>query len=161
MPLAAQTEPTDDADAVADAASTAERDVLSWRVHRLRENPRGLIGVTGAYVAAFLLWYGLFPHPLALFLPTVALTSALAEYLFPISYRITTRGAYSANGLARLFIAWPDVKRATVGRDGINLSPFARPSRLDGIRGVRLRFSNGNDPIVMDIVRKLRREQNA
>lgn len=116
--------------------------VLTWRVHRLREEPRGLRLVAGAYAVAIAVWWLVFPQPLALFLPLVALTSALAEYLFPITYRLTTRGAYADNGpTSRLFLAWKDVRRATHGDEGVFLSPFARPSRLDGVRGIRLRFS--------------------
>jgi hypothetical protein len=141
-------------DAAGDAAD-AEHTLLAWRVYRLREEPRGIPLVAGAYAAAFLLWWIVFPQPLALFLPLVALTGALSDYLFPISYRLTTRGAYADCGASRLFLAWTDVKRATTGADGVFLSPLARASRLDAWRGVRLRFSSGNDAEVRDTARAL------
>jgi hypothetical protein len=59
--------------------------------------------------------------------------------------------------VTRLFIAWPDVRRATRGADGIFLSPFSRPSRLDNFRGVRLRFGADIDPeSVVRAVKSLR-----
>lgn len=133
-----------------------ETTVLSWKVHRLREEPHRLGVVAAAYGIAFALWWLLFPHPLALFLPAVSLTSALAEYLFPASYRLTTRGAHVANGFARLFLDWRDVRRATVGAEGIHLSPLARAdSPLAPFRGVRLRFSENNAEAVTEAVRDL------
>ena len=129
---------------------------VAWRVHPLRDRPAQLSLVAAGYVAAFVLWHFLFPSPLALFLPVVALTGALSGYLFPTTYRVTDRGAHSDCGAARLFIAWADVRRATRGTDGVFLSPFSRPSRLDGFRGVRLRFANGNEAAVLDAVRAMR-----
>ena len=148
------------ADAPAPAHS-AETTLLAWRTHRLREDPRHLRVVAAAYAAAIALWWLLFPHPIALFLPLVSLTSALAEYLFPISYRLTTRGAYAANGVTRLFISWPEVKRATAGSEGIYLSPLARAgSRLEAFRGVRLRFTDGNEEAVTRAVQRLWRSSS-
>jgi hypothetical protein len=137
------------------AASGAETTVLAWRVHRLRTEPGRLGIVLIGYAVALGMWYLLFPHPVALFLPLVGLTCALREYLFPQEFRLTTRGAHVANGPARLFLAWEDVKRATHGRDGVHLSPFARPTRLDDFRGVRLDFADGNDAAVLATVRRL------
>ena len=143
--------------AAADAPSRpAETTLLSWKVHRLREEPSRLRLVALAYGAAVFLWWLLFPHPLALFLPLVSLTSALAEYLFPVSYRLTTRGAYASCGFSHLFIAWADVRRATTGAEGVFLSPLARAgSRLEAFRGVRLRFAPDNAGAVTDGVRRL------
>ncbi len=143
------------ADAPAPAHS-AETTLVAWRTHRLREDPRHLRLIAAAYAAAIALWWLLFPHPLALFLPLVSLTSALAEYLFPISYRLTSRGAYAANGVTRLFISWSEVKRATAGSEGIYLSPLAQAgSRLEAFRGVRLRFADGNEEMVTQTVQRL------
>lgn len=132
-----------------------ETTLLAWRVHRLREQPHYLPIVIVAYAVALGLWRLLFPHPLALFVPLVSLTSALGEYLFPITFRLTERGAHVANGtFVRLFLAWPDVKTATFGDDGVCLSPLARAgSPLQAFRGVRLRFDDDNADAVLATVR--------
>jgi len=130
---------------------------LSWRVHGLRERPARLVLVVASYGAALGLWRMAFPHPVALFLPVVALTSALSEYLFPQTFRLDARGASAVNGpFARTFIAWADVKRATYGDDGVHLSPLARPSRLDRFRGVRLSFAGGDADAILEAVRAYR-----
>lgn len=143
----------------ASASERAETTILAWRVHRLRSDPQHLPLVLAAYAVALGLWRLLFPHPLALFVPLVSLTSALAEYLLPITYRLTDRGAHVTNGpFVRLFIAWPDVRRATVGKDGVCLSPLARPdSPLAPFRGLRLRFADdAQEDEVTQVVRALR-----
>lgn len=141
------------------SASSPDAVRLSWRVHRLRESPQGVPLVAGAYALALGSWWLAFPHPVTLLLPTVALTGALAEYLFPVTYRLTARGAHADCGLSRLLLEWKDVRRATHGTDGVYLSPLARPSRLDSFRGVRLRYLPGDADhaeTVRETVRRLR-----
>ena len=144
---------SDPAPAAAAPAETAETVLLAWRIHRLREEPQGIGLIAGAYAAAILLWWWVYPQPLALALPLLSLTGALSDYLFPISYRLTTRGAYADCGASRLFLSWDDVQRATHGAEGVYLSPLRRPSRLDAWRGVKLRFA-GNSDAVLAIVRE-------
>jgi hypothetical protein len=136
----------------------AEEEVtlLAWRAVRPSTGPAQFAAVLLGYAAALSLWWLLLPHPAALFVPVVALTGALREFLFPTDCRLTTKGAYVANGPARLFLAWGDVRRATHGADGVFLSPFARPSRLDQFRGVRLGFGGGNVEEVLAAVRRMR-----
>jgi hypothetical protein len=124
----------------------------------LRENPRLLSLVVLAYGLGLFFWLHLFPHPLTLLLPLGALTSSMAEYLFPVSYRLTTRGAYANCFLSRLYLAWPNVKRARYGDDGVFLSPLLRPSRLDDFRGIRLCCKDNDQEAILETVRRCRRD---
>ena len=144
---------------VADASPSlpAERAVLRWRVHRLRENPRGLVLVASGYILAVLLWRLALPYPPALMVILLSLTAALADFLFPVTYRLTEQGAHADGLVSRLFVAWADVKRATHGAEGVFLSPLPRASRLDSFRGLRLRYAGDNAPLVLDAVRRLRK----
>ena len=105
----------------------------------MREYPRGIALVIAGYAAALWLWMRVFPEPTGLFLPVVALTSALAEYLFPIRYRVCADGIHAHCGwFQRLHLPWDRVRRVTRGTDGYYASPFKRPTRLDAFRGIRL-----------------------
>ena len=131
-----------------------ETTLLSWRRHALVESPERIALAALGYGAAFALWRWLQPGLLALFLPSVALTSALSEYLLPVEYRLTDRGAHASCGpFQKLYLSWDDVRRATHGGDGVHLSPLPRPSRLDRFRGVRLRYAAGNRDEVLGFVR--------
>ena len=136
-----------------------EEVILTWRIHRLRDEPQKIGLVALGYGIALAFWRLAFPYPLGLFLPVVALTGAMAEYLFPVDYKLTNKGAYCSCGPAiKLEIAWDAVRRATVGKDGVYLSTLKIPSRLDSFRGIRLRFSQGSEPNearVRETVKKL------
>ena len=151
---------SDDSPLSADTSDTAERVLLVWRVHRLKEEPERAPYIAAAYGGVAVVGWLAFAHPLPLLLLLAALTGAIAEFIFPTTYRLTNRGAHSGCGLSQLFIAWEDVKRATHGKDGIHLSPFDRPSRLDSLRGVRLRYGAENRETVLSTVRQLWKERH-
>ena len=139
-----------------EAKETREDVVLAWRIHRLREEPQKIGLVALGYGLAFAFWRLAFPYPLGLFLPVIALTGAMSEYLFPVNYKLTSKGAYCSCGPAiKLEMLWSDVRRATKGKDGVYLSTLKIPSRLDSFRGIRLRFSQGNDEKVRETVKAL------
>jgi hypothetical protein len=135
----------------------AEATLITWRRHGLVERPERIALAAAGYGVALALWRWVFPHPLALFLPTIALTSALAEYLFPRTFTLTERGAYASCGpFQKLFLAWDDVRRASFGPDGVFLSPLSQPSRLDSFRGIRLPCSGELQGEVLSHVRSRR-----
>ena len=139
------------------AAPAGEKVRLAWRGHRLREEPTRVPQIAGAYAASVFVWWLVLPQPLLLSVPLLCLTVALNDFLFPMQFRLTDKGAHVDGGLTHLFIAWADVRRATTGKDGVYLSPFAKSTRLEAFRGVRLRFA-GNAEVVLSVVRQLRSE---
>jgi hypothetical protein len=123
------------------AAQREEAVLLEWTVHLLRQDTRRAWVVAAAMLLAFglgmLLFFSLY---LAILGPILVLIAS-AEFLLPIHYRLTTERAAASYGLAQLDIRWSGVKRILEGPDAFRLSPFARKSRLDSIRGVTLRWS--------------------
>jgi len=126
----------------------------SWVVHPLGQEPRwrsaalvAIIAATSVLAAASLdgLLYGLFS--------AVALTLSMSRYFLPTRYRV------DGDGVAwRLFTwrrrPWRDFARVDERPDGLFLSPFARPTRLDPYRGLHLRFGPGADgPAVAALAR--------
>src|SRR5205823_1360020 len=96
----------------------------------------------------------LFHSLLFVLLGAALILGAAAEYLFPIRYRLTSKRACASYGLARLEIEWERVRRADWGADAVKLSPFKIPNRLDGLRGVILRFDQPDRAAIMEMVRE-------
>lgn len=128
--------------------------VLTWTIHLAKEMPAKLCLVIIGYGAAMLAWWYFLPVPAALLLPLVALTSAMSEFLFPVTYTMDDIGiSQKCLPFFNRHIAWTDVRRASAGRDGFFVSTLRLPSRLDQFRGIRIN-PRGNDAAVRAVITK-------
>lgn len=118
---------------------------LDWTAHPLRDEPAWKSAALGALIVGFSALaaaslggavYGL--------ISLVALAAATVRYLLPTRYLLDDQEA-SWRQLTWRRRSWSTFRRVDRHRDGIFLSPFRRPSRLDSFRGVFLRFGPGVD----------------
>lgn len=118
--------------------------LMDWSVHLAREAPlkAAFVMVSVALVVA-LGWIGV--HPFVAFVMGAFLLHHLAEFLFPIRYRLTDTGAEAVGFLYWRGIEWERVRRIVSLPDGVLLSPFPRPTRLDAFRGVFLRWGGDRE----------------
>lgn len=127
---------------------------LSWKVHPLRQEKVGrsllLIAIVGtaSWSAAFSfghVGYGL--------LSLCVLVLSLAHYFFPSHYRLDENGISRDHLGRKSQRAWTDFRRVDARSNGLFLSPFARPSRLDSFRGLFLPFHGKGDQVVYYVQR--------
>jgi hypothetical protein len=136
--------------------------VLEWTVHLARDRPGRAAVVVLTLLLAAGLCFTLFRSPLFALLTAAVLLGATSEFLLPIRYRLDNQGAESANLHNRRRISWRDVRKAYLLEDGIQLSPFDQPTRLEAFRGVFLRFGPGGDrETVLAAVRERREAARA
>jgi len=132
--------------------------VLSWTLHLAREHPAKQILVVASLLTAATAGYYLL-GVLGIVASLVVISSSIAEFLFPVSYRISTSGAECRSALRRERIEWSSVKACYLDESGVKLSPLGYPTRLEAFRGVYLRFADDNAETVIAAVRKLREQQ--
>ena len=82
----------------------------------------------------------MFRNPFPAWVAMLLVLGSVSEYLLPITYHINSEGAKARFGLQPASIRWSEVRRVVHRRGGVLLSPLSEPSRLDGFRGVYLRF---------------------
>jgi hypothetical protein len=81
------------------------------------------------------------------FFSFVVLTAAMSRYFLPTHYAIDVQGiAISHVGICRRY-SWGQFRRVTRHCDGLFLSPFDRPSRLDSFQGQFLRTDHHTDEV--------------
>jgi hypothetical protein len=130
---------------------------LAWKVHLLREEPSRVLLIAPVVLASLLVSYIIFHSLLS---PAVALllfTCALSDYVFPVRYEITDRGASARTLTGRASVTWDRVKKYYLDDRGIKLSTLGRPGRLEAYRGVYLRFGGNRD----EVIRAVRRMRDA
>lgn len=103
------------------------------------------------------------PAPVALafetpafgFLTAVLLTASMSRYFAPTRYALLQEHVLIAHLGARRTTPWCRFRRRAVLPDGVFLSPFARPHRLDPFRGCFLRFHDNRDEVIAYVETRL------
>lgn len=111
----------------------------SWVCHPLVEEPwpksAALVGAILAFSAlAAVAFEGLLYGAIAL----AVLSGSMSRFFLPTSYEIGGAGIAVSHLFRRRLRTWEEIRRVEVRKDGLFLSPFARPSRLDNFRGLFL-----------------------
>lgn len=132
--------------------------IAEWTVHLLLKDPRKGWGILAGVAAAATLGWMTFGGWVGGILGSALVLSAVAEFLLPIRYRLTSEHAACSYGLARLALPWSAVRRIIDNGDSIRLSPFRRPSRLDAFRGVEIRFGPAGSSCDRDAILVIVRE---
>ena len=124
-------------------AEAGARPALSWTVHPLRDHPwRGvlLLGVVLAVEGALaIVWESPWLAVIAAFL----LVAATGRFLFATHFVLDEAGVHVTFLGAKQHRPWSEVRRLREAREGVLLSPFRRPSPLDGPRGIFVVFADG------------------
>ncbi len=118
---------------------------LAWTAHPLREEPAWKSAALGAVIVGLsALAASGFGGAVYGLISLVVLAGSTARYLLPTRYVLDDREA-AWRHLTWRRRSWSAFRRIDRHADGIFLSPFRRPSRLDSFRGVYLRFGPGVD----------------
>ncbi|MCS7222957.1 MAG: hypothetical protein NZ959_00145 [Armatimonadetes bacterium] len=124
-----------------------ERKILmEWTAHRAKERPLIAIGVILVIATALAIGWT-WVHPLISVMISYLLLKTLAEFLFPVTYRLTEAGVTGEAFLLHRFFPWERVRRVTLVEEGVHLSPFSEPHTLDGIRGFFLFCPENKDQV--------------
>ena len=123
-----------------------------WRVHPLREN-----WTRSTLLLLFLLFlfsgiYWLFQSVFVTLLSAMFVTGSLYRYFVPFRYELYEHELVVSAPRYRLTKSWADFRSFYVDNNGVLLSPFAKPSRLENFRGVYVRFG-ANRSEVLDFIR--------
>ncbi len=86
-------------------------------------------------------------HPVFALLGALIVFVSTAELFLPVKYRLDKTEARQQVGFSVTAIKWTDVKRIVRVDDGVRLSPFDAPNRLDAFRGVFLRYASNEDDV--------------
>lgn len=144
-----------DADPATDHDDPA-RVLLTWRSHPMRRAGarRGwAIGAVIGIPLGLLILYGWFYALLAV----AILGGSLASFFLPTRYVLYAGGLEARFlGVNRRF-TWEQFRSFYPDKNGVLLSPFTRPSRLENFRGFYLRFDGCRDEIMQIVSERIRR----
>ena len=119
---------------------------LCWKVHPLLSEARSkslllMAIVLGTVVIA---WFSI-GHFFYGLIALVALVVSLSSYFFPSYYTLDEEGICREHLGHRRLRKWNEFRRVDARSNGLFLSPFSRPTRLDSFRGFFLPFHKNRD----------------
>ena len=124
----------------------------TWRVHPLRES-----WMRSTLLLLFLLFlfsgiYWLFQSVFVTLLSAIVVICSLYRYFVPFRYELYQHELVVTAPFYRLTKSWDAFRSFYVDNNGVLLSPFAKPSRLENFRGVYVRFG-ANRSEVLDFIK--------
>jgi hypothetical protein len=121
---------------------------LTWTVWPARERPlAGAILVASSVVLGILVRRATGDAVLGIAAPVFILGS-LTSYLFPTEYRLTEESIEVRSLGVTRSRPWTEMRRMTVDRTGVFLSPFEKRNWLEAYRGLRLLYGGNRDQVV-------------
>jgi hypothetical protein len=126
---------------------------LSWRSYPARRSLARTATVVVILIAlfAFISWY-----TASLFMGlvlTMVVALSLASYFTPTWYTLTDEGIAVRTLVTKMQRPWSVYRSCWPDKNGVLLSPFPHPSRLENFRGVFIRFEDNRDEVVRFVCR--------
>ena len=125
-----------------------EGPVLEWTVHPMTRRPWITVGVTLFIMVIGMLVFSATESKTFSVFALVVLYASLGKYYFPTSYRLTNDKIMVKTISQKLFKDWSAYRSFYRDKNGLLLSPFAEPSRLENFRGLYIMCRDNRDEVV-------------
>ena len=122
---------------------------LRWASHPLRDEARGKSATLILVIVGFSagVWWSL-ENPVYGLVALVVLVAAMSRYFLPVRYCLTDREVTVTHAGVTRRMPWTRFRNFYVHPNGVFLSPFLRPSRLDTFQGCFLRFCRNREEVL-------------
>lgn len=127
----------------------------SWTVHPLCDSWKRsallFLFLTAIFITVYFFWRSVW---VTLF-SAILLIGSLYRYFVPFRYELYADELVVTSLFYRAAKPWSDFHSFYVDRNGVLLSPFAKPSRLENFRGLYVRFGSNRLEVIDFIKRKI------
>ena len=141
----------------AEAAAAA----FNWSCHPVRKRPLVSVLVTLFVIFAVAYVYYSFDSLGFALLTFIVFALSLARYYFPTHYRLSEKGVTIKTPTQTISKAWSEYRSFYPDKNGVLLSPFAEPSRLENFRGIYLMYGGNREEIISFIGQYIGKKENS
>ena len=134
---------------------------LEWTCHPAKRNMKVTWAVSVFIVILTVIVYFATFSAFFTVLAFLILTGSLSGFYFPVKYRMTDKGITVKTTMQTLEKKWSQYRSFYPDKNGVLLSPFARPTRLENFRGLYIRFWNNREEVVAFVREQLGKETAA
>lgn len=129
---------------------------MNWRSCPYKEHPRRT-----AFLVIFLIviWVGVyFSFGLMwMIIALILLGGGILSYWLPTYYSLDKEGIKIKGIVLEKMKKWEEFRSYYEDKNGVFLSPFAKPTRLENYRGVYVRFNNNSEEVIDFISTKIKK----
>ena len=135
-------------------AETAE---LTWKVHPFKESVKTSVIVIAIIILICGIVYIIFRQIFWPILSFVFLFLSLTSFFFPTTFYLDEKGVKVKRAITTITRPWSAFRGFYWDKNGVQLTPFTYPSRLDSYRGLFLRFDNNMEEVLEFINQHLKK----
>lgn len=133
-----------------------EEQVLKWIDHPLKKSGKNLLIVLLFLIIAPIVVFFSTRSIFFLFLSVIFLVGSLSTFFLPTAYELSETGIKVKFFFNTRRMEWGKYRSFYVDKNGVLLSPFEKPSRLENFRGIYLRFNQNKDEVINFIKSKIK-----
>jgi len=122
--------------------------VLRWSSHPFKRNIKISLLVTGFLILCWVFVYMSTQSILFLVISVIILLGSLSSFFLPTEYELSNDKIKVRFFLSEKERDWTSYHSFYPDKNGVLLSPFDKPSRLENFRGLYLRFEKNKDEVV-------------
>ena len=116
---------------------------LSWTTHPIKKRPLVAVLVSVFILLVSIMVFAITASKWFTALALIVLFGSVAKFYLPTRFRLTEEYVIVKSSTQTIAKRWSDIRSYYVDKNGILLSPFAEPSRLENFRGLYL-IANDN-----------------
>ena len=135
---------------------TSPGQVLKWIDHPLRKSRKNLLIVIFFLILAPAVVFFSTKSLFFLLLSIIFLLGSLSTFFLPTTYELSEDGLKVKFFFNTRQAEWGKYRSFYVDKNGVLLSPFEKPSRLENFRGIYLRFNQNKDEVINFIKSKIK-----
>lgn len=130
-----------------DKSVTEDGVSIEWSCHPVKRKPVLSIGITLLVLFIIAMVYNTTQSVFFGLLAFIIMFVSLAKFYFPTHYRLSDKGVTVKTTTQTLAKNWSDYRSFYPDKNGVLLSPFAQPSKLENFRGLFIMFNDNSDVV--------------
>jgi hypothetical protein len=139
----------------------SEGTTLKWSSHPVKRRTTVSILVVLFLLAVWVVVYVTTSSILLTGLAVIIMLGSMSSFFLPTNYELDQKKVKIRFFFTNREREWSAFRSFYVDKNGVLLSPFAKPSRMENFRGVYVRFGRNKDQVVDFVRTKMEQKEGA
>ncbi len=125
-----------------------EKELMQWTTHPIKRRPWVALSVSLFILAVSVSVFMTMQSVIFGLFAIIVLFASVAKFYLPTTYGLSSHRVLIKSTTQTIVKEWTLFRSYYVDKNGVLLSPFASPSRLENFRGLYLIFNDNRDAVM-------------